>query len=844
MKLPTEKELADLRRSEFFDPSWYRRTYPDVDVLGMDPAEHYLKYGTRMCRDPGPNISSVFLRVAFNMGVEHEPIARLQWLTQKGIDVTTPERKNLLKAAHSLALRGEHARAIALAEQYMPEDLAHTIHILRANAAISVGHEAAWLEHLNSYLNHFDVAPVRLDGSGTVIDRLSTTALPEVTGGPLISVIMPAWNAEKTVRMAAGSILNQTWRNLELLIVDDCSDDGTWTILQQIAASDDRVRIQRSRVNAGPYVSKNVALMQARGEWITGHDADDWAHPQRLERQISFLRARDQSACLAGMLRMTAQGNFVRLNSLGKNTQDGACRSAFISLMVESTFFHDLLGSWDQVRVGGDSEMIRRIEKLNGKDIAQLDSVTMLCLDNPEGLTNHPVLGFVDGQRASPFRIEYMKSYAAWHQELHKLKSRLAFPSVKRAFAAPAEILNGTEVVGELMRELSTADAAVCPELFDVAIVTNLVFPGGNTSSTLDELSFFQAHGLKVLLVHSPTNGCLGKPISHRYNEYKSIIRHWTQVGNIKAKVLICRHPGVITSDSFRHLVGRIEAVHVFAVINNSHLRPDGGLIYDIGSMAEMIGKIKSERTTICPISPVMREELVSYSKATGMEFDVSPIDWTPTFDLAMYRQPPKPTMARPFQIGRHGRDGPEKWHEDREKLSLVYPSSPDFEIRILGGASRAKKTLGALPSNWEVHEFGAIEPYDYLSTLDAFVYFPHTGLTEGFGRTVVEAMLAGVPCILPSSFRGTFGDLAIYCEPEAVESVVRCLAADDQGRLGYLLEVQNIAVERFSSAVIAGRLAGTRLDVIAGEPTGGLQLSVEGRNFKRMIESSVVAEV
>ena len=84
-------------------------------------------------------------------------------------------------------------------------------------------------------------------------------------------VMMPAWNSEDTLEAAAMSILDQTWQNLELLIVDDASHDDTWAVMEILARRDERVRITRNKVNVGPYVSKNVALGHARGDWITGH---------------------------------------------------------------------------------------------------------------------------------------------------------------------------------------------------------------------------------------------------------------------------------------------------------------------------------------------------------------------------------------------------------------------------------------------------------------------------------------------------------------------------------------------------------------------------------------------
>ena len=107
--------------------------------------------------------------------------------------------------------------------------------------------------------------------------------------GPLITVIIPVWNGADTIETSGISILNQTWQNLELIIVDDFSDDNTWNVLQRLSKKDKRIILIKNNVNVGPYVSKNRALLQAKGEWITGQDADDWSHPLRLERQINFI---------------------------------------------------------------------------------------------------------------------------------------------------------------------------------------------------------------------------------------------------------------------------------------------------------------------------------------------------------------------------------------------------------------------------------------------------------------------------------------------------------------------------------------------------------------------------
>ena len=157
-------------------------------------------------------------------------------------------------------------------------------------------------------------------------------------------------------------------------------------------------------------------------------------------------------------------------------------------------------------------------------------------------------------------------------------------------------------------------------------------------------------------------------------------------------------------------------------------------------------------------------------------------------------------------------RDGDEKWHESSAALAEVYPDAPQFRVLILGGAEVARKRMGVLPCNWTVHEFGEIEVRDYLAQLDAFVYYPRTTLVEGFGRTIGEAMMAGVPCIVSSTIERNFGLLAFYPSPRAVRPLIEALARDNAGRVAFLRKVQEIAVARFSSAAVVQRLAVTGL--------------------------------
>ncbi len=104
---------------------------------------------------------------------------------------------------------------------------------------------------------------------------------------PLVSVILPVYNSEKYVGAAIQSILTQSWRDLELIVIDDASTDQTLAVVRSF--EDERIRVVRKERNTGYTVSLNQGLSLARGKYIARMDADDVSLPERLERQVRFL---------------------------------------------------------------------------------------------------------------------------------------------------------------------------------------------------------------------------------------------------------------------------------------------------------------------------------------------------------------------------------------------------------------------------------------------------------------------------------------------------------------------------------------------------------------------------
>jgi len=232
--------------------------------------------------------------------------------------------------------------------------------LLRANLAPE---PAAKLALLNACLARHDLSPLALDDpahppSATNLRGVLPAGSVE---GPLVTVIMPAYRTADRIEAALGSLVAQTYRNLEILVVDDASDDGTADVARAVAARDPRVRVLVMAHNGGPYVARNRALAEARGDFVTVQDSDDCAHPEKIARQAAPLAAD------ARLLLTTS--DWVRVSDAG----EFYARPVFplTRLNPASPMFRReaalaRAGRWDEVRTGADSAYTARLRLIAG----------------------------------------------------------------------------------------------------------------------------------------------------------------------------------------------------------------------------------------------------------------------------------------------------------------------------------------------------------------------------------------------------------------------------------------------------------------------------------------------
>lgn len=149
----------------------------------------------------------------------------------------------------------------------------------------------------------------------------------------LVSIIIPAYNAEATLEETVKSALSSTYDPIEVIVVDDGSTDQTPGIAEAFVSVDRRVRLVR-RSNGGPYAAFRSGLAVARGEWIARLDADDLWHPTKLARQLEIAQAQPEAAFIYTFYRyLDAQGRVFFDGPPQRFPSRALCRSAYETII-------------------------------------------------------------------------------------------------------------------------------------------------------------------------------------------------------------------------------------------------------------------------------------------------------------------------------------------------------------------------------------------------------------------------------------------------------------------------------------------------------------------------------
>jgi len=153
---------------------------------------------------------------------------------------------------------------------------------------------------------------------------------------PLVSVVMPVYNGERFLRDAIESILNQTYKNFEFIIVDDGSTDNSLKIIKEYQKKDKRIRLIENKKNLGQAKSLNKGLSLAKGKYYAKIDSDDIACKTRIEKEVDFLERNNNYVVVGSNLEIIDENN----NTIGYRFYHQEDREIRKLIIIKSPFAH------------------------------------------------------------------------------------------------------------------------------------------------------------------------------------------------------------------------------------------------------------------------------------------------------------------------------------------------------------------------------------------------------------------------------------------------------------------------------------------------------------------------
>ena len=248
---------------------------------------------------------------------------------------------------------------------------------------------------------------------------VKTITLPKVT------IIVPMYNVELYITNCALSLVNQSYSNIEILLVNDCSTDNTKKIADGLMEKyPDKIKVLHNPRNVGTYISINIGIVNSTGKYITIIGADDQFTPDKIARQAALLeRNKKIVACYCQYERQHYKTKKVLVKDVGEST-----------IMFKRAIINKI-GYYDSVRFGADSEYRDRIKAVYGTPATSvIKRVMYLALFRPNSLTASG-----KSRNGSTLRVNYRQNYLAWHRRRRNL--HVGFPMKKRPFPVPKELI-------------------------------------------------------------------------------------------------------------------------------------------------------------------------------------------------------------------------------------------------------------------------------------------------------------------------------------------------------------------------------------------------------------------
>ena len=151
---------------------------------------------------------------------------------------------------------------------------------------------------------------------------------------PLISIVLPTYNSEKYISNTIKSIINQDYRNWELIITDDCSTDNTYDIINEYSKRDLRIKLFKLKKNSGAAIARNNSLRNCLSKYIAFIDSDDTWIKEKLRLQINFMQKNNIPISFTSYKLIDEYGKYLNktINAIKKINYDGYLKNTIIGM--------------------------------------------------------------------------------------------------------------------------------------------------------------------------------------------------------------------------------------------------------------------------------------------------------------------------------------------------------------------------------------------------------------------------------------------------------------------------------------------------------------------------------
>ena len=659
--------------------------------------------------------------------------------------------------AMKLVHNDEHLRTLYYG--YIPTDLKNP------NISGSAEQYSEWLAGFNRPFVENGLLPIdSAPSSISSFEELKVSGIVPRDDKLKVTVIMTSYKpAREVFLLAVRSILNQTWRNIELLIVDDASPNEYKEVLDSVRALDSRIRVIELPKNGGTYRARNVGVSEASGDFITGQDSDDWSHPERIAQQVNFLLKNSSSpGAVVEAIRMN--DDLVRMFP-GRKPH----RLCEVSLMLRPELAKEVGGYLD-ARKGADSEFRRRIEGYTGQEVQTIEKPLYLTRIGHESLSG---ADFKPGW-SHPVRRAFWNASEYWHENTPRELLSLA-----TAKTTPIPVPNRFKITSP----------AYGPH-FDVVFIGDWRSFSGVQRGMVDEITALADRGRRVGIMHLESLMSPSKQTTRLCGDVQVLINQGyieeiIPDENASSEVAVIKDPTILQfapNDDINFVAQ--------TTLISAEIPPPGNAaepLYQPADCHENAKSLFNGEVIWTSVDPSIHHGLTTHQP----RIRVHPLRQPVAFKTQRWLNNRSKLAGGLPILGRHAENLESLWPNSIETTNQLWPADDNAEVRILGDARALlrKHNKRRYPPTWVNFRDEEIKPEAFMSCLDFFVYYPAEDYAQSFSREALEASASGALVILPKNFEKMHGRSAVYASPSEVSRLIHSFTQD---RTNYQKTVQS----------------------------------------------------